>query len=1163
MMMLQKKSTASTRAVKTALLTSAAGLCLLGSAAHAQSGPEMAQDVAHAGGANLGVEFIHNTPQAASIEGVQDQPQIVITGPGQGETPTTIRDTAVDVTGVGMFYRADGFVCTGTLINPRTVIFAAHCVNDVETENWGSATGGIPAAFSFRSNALPGFQNWFANNFETNTDVDVYNVNQIVFHPDSLETGFLEADVAIASLDTPAANIPTWALLFSALPAPESISLTSGTGYHVKLNGYGGTGYGENGDTLGVDFRRRAAENFIGILGSLDDRNEFLFGSGDGLEQNLYQLDFDSPDHSDAHDFNLFRDDALPREATTAGGDSGGPLILDQTFDEELVIGVLSGGSRFFGAQPFSSYGTSSFYQPLYLFWDWIVENNPYRYATNVAGDGNWSDPDHWVLALDPNYRILTPEGALANGVPTNPGAGASGDDDTTDFGQICYQSGSVNECYDLATRTYYVNDTPVPGSEPEPQGEGTVRTQVVSRFADTLAAENEGHGTRTSITGVEDIAYAAGDVTNMALPPATFANGLPGGSGFVPDNRGYDPEEGINARYFDVTLAAAGTTTLDTDVEIDQLTIAGAETTLDITAGGELVSLMGISHATGIVNVDGTIGTYGDYTLFNGLLTGSGNIVAPYFTSIMGGIAPGTMGTTGTLNLYGNAILASASTLLIDVGANGVSDLFAVHAVDEEEDYGTIEAEGMASIGGTLAIAPVSGYLVRDGDTYTVLTAEGGISGTFDEALSISAILTPQVSYTANSVLVEIEAGSYADVIDSSSPVQSAYAQLLNQNRTQYGEYSELYGTLDVQNAETIRTTLQGFAPQAQTLTGFAGVAAVNVLTQFNSERIAGLDPSSSGGSLTMIGRPIEMAALSARGFGATDIRSDANQDIVQENVLPDNVSVFVAGGYIDGDSAGMAGVSAERNQFDGWFAAAGVEARLDDTSMIGFSVSYADIDGSVGGAPQTSEGQLYQGSLYGKVMMESGLTFDAQISAGAFDTRSIRNVAVPGGGYTLRAEDTAFVFTSEVGIGKSFDLGALSVGPRASIRASEIQFTPTAETGGGPALQYDLGTFESLQARAGAMLQGKTGMIRPYLSANYVHDFEERPAAFGANFVGGVGPNAIFALAGTDQDWAEIAGGVTVSTGNVDLSVSAQTTIEREDVEAQNYRGSVTFRF
>ena len=106
------------------------------------------------------------------------------------------------------------------------------------------------------------------------------------------------------------------------------------------------------------------------------------------------------------------------------------PLILDAAnntlSDEDLVIAVLSGGSRFFGAQEFSSYGTESFYQPLYLFWDYIVATNPYRYVTAKAGDGNWEDGSHWETTLDPVYRVIDENGDVVNGLPTSPGNAAS-----------------------------------------------------------------------------------------------------------------------------------------------------------------------------------------------------------------------------------------------------------------------------------------------------------------------------------------------------------------------------------------------------------------------------------------------------------------------------------------------------------------------------------------------------------------------------------------------------------------------------------------------------------------------------------------------------------------------------------------------------------------
>ena len=96
-----------------------------------------------------------------------DESQIVISQPG---TPTTAQDPA-DINGVGQMTIASPSgglgLCTGTLINPRTVIFAAHCVNTSATggaqnpAQYGSQGGGIPIAFGFKANNLQAVRDWF------------------------------------------------------------------------------------------------------------------------------------------------------------------------------------------------------------------------------------------------------------------------------------------------------------------------------------------------------------------------------------------------------------------------------------------------------------------------------------------------------------------------------------------------------------------------------------------------------------------------------------------------------------------------------------------------------------------------------------------------------------------------------------------------------------------------------------------------------------------------------------------------------------------------------------------------------------------------------------------------------------------------------------------
>lgn len=1140
---------------------------------------------------------------SAAIAALSIAPVAQAVVPADDKTPADILDSGVN--GVGIMYRDDGFVCTGTLINPRTVIFAAHCVNDYTSADYSTVNGGIPVAFAFEANARPGVIDWISNNYRTNTALSVYNVNNIAYNPDSLDPpalSFLYGDVAMATLDTPAADVPTWAVLFSALPAPSSISETSGTGYHVTITGYGRSGSGTTGNSFGIDFRRKTAENFLGLLGSLDDVDAFLFGEAGGYSQNLYHTDFDDPKRENPFDFNLFKDDALPNEGATAGGDSGGPLILDQAFNEKTVIGVLSGGSRYFLEQPASSYGGSSFYQPLYLFWDWIAENNPYRYATAKAGDGKWSDASHWLTALDPNYRIIDNSGRLVNGVPTTAGAGAFGEDGTQKFGQLCYQPDGI--CYDVGTGTITVDGVPVEAGDSSTTPATGATTVSNSKGKVEIAERSPNAEGATLTSGAIRDAQAVGDVTAATLPSATLANGLPGATGFIPNNIDPAASRGVVGRYYDVTLRAAGKTTLDTVATVDRFTISGAGSTLDVTAAGSLTSLMDITHLAGVVNIDGKVQTQGDYFLLSGLLSGKGTLRAPFFTNVLGTVAPGGIGTVGTLSVEGNALLASGSTLHIDLGANGVSDVLAVKATqfvgaDSQGAAGTpttggqsggqqqrqeqlsaaaITAaqadgdlsrlaigdpiDGIAAVGGRVVFGAATGTKLRYGNRYTFVTAQRGIDGTFTAPAQLSAILKPVLIYGDNSVSVRIDAGRYADVVNRAAPNQTSFAQLLDQNRPLYAKYASLYGEADLLSVAGIQASFEAMAPRTETLkTSMAEVLNDN-MARFYRDRLTKLDGGSLGGTLTMTGQPIQLAAASLNNIDLGMDQSGNSDTTTREGVLPDDMSAFLAGGYIDGKAAPMrTAVPLGSDQFNGWYGALGVEKAFGDNGVIGLAASFSELKGNTG-ANDWARARLYQGTVYGAFDL-GGLKLDAVGSAGTLATRSRRSFAVGVNPYTLYGNDQELALSGELGLSKALGSETFSIVPRASIRGAYISSGNLAETGGDAALVIKRHAIRSAQGRLGATVKADSGSFKPYLTANFVHEFNDQPAFLLANLVGGTGGPAPFALGGSDKNWGEVGGGITLTTGTIDLTLSADTTVWRQDVKYQSYRAGVKFRF
>jgi uncharacterized protein YhjY with autotransporter beta-barrel domain len=736
------------------------------------------------------------------------------------------------------------------------------------------------------------------------------------------------------------------------------------------------------------------------------------------------------------------------------------------------------------------------------------------------------------VTELDPAYRIIT-GGQLVNGLPTNLGGANSGNG--PEFGELCFQSPNTSpnptfECYNLATGAFTTN---------APTGASDSSAPAVANVAGDA-----------DVAAGPDAPQAIPGYSDTVAPAPTLANGLPGATGFVPNNVDGVRTTGAIGRYYDVTLRNTGVVTLNSTVTVDRFTINGATSQLTIASGASLTSLMEIRQNTGTILNNGTLTSSGDYLMLSGLLTGSGTVNAPFTTSVMGSFAPGTIGTTGTLTFNGGLVMTTGAGYLVDLGANGTSDRLVVNG-----------ATNQANLGGNLQIS-YSAATLRAGNRYTIVTAAGGVVGAFNTPATISAILTPELTYTSNSVVLDIEAGNYIDLVPASNVIGSTWARLLDQNRGQQAKFDGLYGPLDLQNASTIISTLGSWAPASETTAQTLGIATTDANSTFIRNRLNGLDPANLGGSLAHYGRPVQVAALNLMpAMGAAPVRSDAATPMIQEGALPETMSGFIAGGYLNGDGAAMSGMGG-RDSYSGWYVGAGLEASLGDTSLIGFAFTYTDTDGTASFGGQSAKGEAFQGTLYAKKSFGS-VTLDGQVTAGALGVKTQRTAGFLGTNYTLRASDSAMIVGTELGLG--FDLGndAIEIAPRIAGRTTWIDFGSAQEAGGPMALDIDRNDYESYQGRAGLTVAGKSDGLRPFVTATYVHEFGDRPATVGANLVGGTGANVAFALNGQDKDWGEVSGGLTFRTGAVDLSVSADSTFLRSDLSAQTYRGSITFRF
>ena len=630
-------------------------------------------------------------------------------------------------------------------------------------------------------------------------------------------------------------------------------------------------------------------------------------------------------------------------------------------------------------------------------------------------------------------------------------------------------------------------------------------------------------------------------------LPSPTIDNGLAGATNFIPDN--IDLAPGLNGRrYFEVSMSNAGITTLSSTRTIDRLNVGG-NAELVIGSTGNLTSLMDINQTGGHISVDGALNSVGDYTLFFGYLTGAGILNSPFLTNIAGTIAPGDIGNIETLTIDGSAVLSSGSSLMIDIGSNGISDVLSI--------------TGDSSLGGTVFFNPNLG--VRSGNTYTFLTTSGLQLGELSAA-NISSILTPVLTHNINSVTALIEAGSYNNAISTSNSLHASYAKLLDSNRD-LGGLDAVYATLDLSSDSQIQEVLTSWAPEAEMTVRSLAKATTDTLSQFHSSRLRIMETGSwSGGSISVMGSPGKIAShqdamASMSNVVVSDMDNEAS--IKTNKKIADDYSIYLAGSFIDGSASVMPFSSnLEKEHFDGWTLSAGIEHAVSENIKLGASLSYTDLSLNDQAAKSVNSNHAAV-TLYGQLQSKSNLVLSGQFSIGSFDTSTERNIVFPAS-YALSSEDENLSVTTKIQLSKPLKMSDFTVIPKVGLQTAMVDFNDVLETGGVTALNIDRKYYSSTQGRLGLdIVSNKNSNFYMRISGDVVNEFDDSLNVFRAGFEQNNGESANFLLAGTDQFWGEVGAGFAFEIDKAVMSLSVDTTIGRDDLSTQSYRAGITFKF
>jgi len=1092
-------------------------------------------------------------------------------------------------------------LCTGSLINPRTVIFAQHCTGGQLDESYGPGEANHMGFGFDPTDTFTGFDTWRRNgnlanpiqspltgNWRSYEDLDFYNVLQVqsVFN---VTEAFPGGDISIATLDTPAANLPTYGMLFSPLSGPT----------HGVVNGYGTTGTGSAGDNVPIDFKRRIGENMIDGLFS---QNDFLaaefgvpgFGFGDPASaQLLYHIDFDRPDRTpgdcqrgeffgtgNGNDIvcntgpfagaftldgssgvligdhmNWYGGDALANEAGTAGGDSGSALFADQIYSRPLITSVLSGGWINGVGSPLGGYGDVSYYTPLFLYTDWLVENNPYVYASARNGNRNWSNPAHWVQNMDPNYFYIDAAGRVRNGLPNGAEPGYFADDPK--WGTV-FDTDVSGGYGDEGPDQYYCE---IDTSAPCPPGVSA--SGLASNGLVQLEHGGGGHH------GPSDPLAAGGP--GSSTTGETASNGSPtgpGSRGFVPNNSWgtygtWDGAEDGTARFFDVTLNNIGVTTLDISVEIDNLAVSGFLSALDVRSGRTLNSLVAVDQFRGFVNVDGAINTR-EYMLWGGALTGRGAITAQTLYNINGVLSAGSLDGIGSMTLNGDYVQSSHGALVVNVRRQG-------HTITND----FIEVNGQASLDGDVLIAPVnSASRPRYQDVYTVMHADAVI-GEFDDVnlLTVGPSLYGDTVVRSNgNVDIVVKARSLAHLFGPHHRFHSLGQALDNLRWGNYGSFQGLFDVVDGATFATFDRAIFGIAPGNSFETVPLAVQYSQGFTMNLNARSAELRAGVRGLSERSV-----LAGLRIAQAGANGERGGAgfSESLNNADRGDDRVGFFIAGQgnltaigneeYQDG-RYNPAAISA----FSSADMTAGVDYRVNEGFAIGVSTTVSRFltrgaDNQTSPMDHTGYGVMAYATAW-----DGPWNFDTYLGVASHDYAMAR---VPGADFGNEVESLAGAVQSLAGIraGYTFEpIAGFTFGPTIAVNYSSLDLDGYQEMGGTEfALAVEGRTLNSITVESAIQFayapfdNGAAAPLSAYGRLGVVNEFGDGVDMVSASFL--AAPEVGFDIGRElDRQWITAAGGLAYQFSDaMSFNLEAATDSGRGELSNTSVQAGFSLRF
>jgi uncharacterized protein with beta-barrel porin domain len=392
------------------------------------------------------------------------------------------------------------------------------------------------------------------------------------------------------------------------------------------------------------------------------------------------------------------------------------------------------------------------------------------------------------------------------------------------------------------------------------------------------------------------------------------------------------------------------------------------------------------------------------DWTVLGGALRVNGTIsgaVAIDAGGTLGGI--GTVGDTtvnggtlspgnsiGTLTVQGNLALSSAATYLVELDPASADRTLVT---------------GTASLSGTVQAAFASGtYLQR---SYTILTANGGVSGTFAvlDTSSMPAGLSARLTYDPNNVYLNLTAalGTGVGLNQNQQNVATSVNTFFNGG----GLLPQRFGALFALSGRSLLSALTQVSGEIATQSSQAAFNSVDYFLNLM------LDPFviSRGGDMASGGGPganqyasdeAEAGAYAAKRTQRSQGEQDAYAAVAykaaaRSNLLDRRWSLWGAayGGELKAD--GNAAVGSRDASTRAFGFAAGADYRLSPDTLVGFAMSGGGTTFALAQAGGSGRSDVFQAGAFARHNVGNGYIKGA-VAYGWHDVTTERAVAIAG---------------------------------------------------------------------------------------------------------------------------------------------------------------------